>query len=408
MSSETETRLRTALQAGAEAMRVGERRLVDDRLAPDLGPRRRTAWVWVAAAAVVLAVAALVVAADRDWTHRGEPADINPARCTAVNSAAWSRAVTASIVPASAQRTFLRLLGVDAQGDAVVAEKLNRIVAIQPDGTQRTLYTLHVPAGSQPSYVGVGIEYGSVDGDWVAFAINTAAGGGNHVNGIYAVNAVTGDTRVVRGLQRYPLPRVVVQQPILANGTVYWTEAYDQSGSLHTYAYDLTSGTRRALHTATDLFTVGGGVYGRGHGSIITLAPGELPPSFDLDTATSEHLTTDGDRVAWTHRTAAAEYAPVEIYLQVGTAAVIQVAHVSANVRTLTIAGSYLLWSTTDAVTALDLRSGATATYATSALYAQTVAHGDTLAININTGAGAFGQYDISVLSVASLPALHC
>jgi RNA polymerase sigma factor (sigma-70 family) len=412
VSGDPETRVRAALRAGAEAMNIADRPLADERLDYGAVRNRRVGWPALLTTAVALAGTLAAVLIGRSWSHRTGPVvgDVHPATCRAANATVWLRAITTGAVyvgDVEPRGVDLQVLGVDGHGEAIAVVALGtKLVAIGRDQSVRTIYTLHVATGTQPKfgYEGLG-GAGSVDRDWVAFAVNTAAGGGNHVNGIYAVNAASGTVRVARPVQRYPLPDTQVQPPVVVRHVVYWSEQTEASGFV--YSYDLSTGARQTLWQGANYGVVaaGGGVYWfeRSDGQLHTHLVRDLPPGFVPRAFVDAPVTTDGRRTAWLRRGDGTPGSSTDVEVRTGAGPVVRVAHLIGGVQTLTIAGPYLIWYQVGEATVLDMRTGATATYRNPSPLTKARAGGRTLAMSVGAHA-----HRLAVVDVARLPELHC
>ena len=409
MTTDTEARLRAALQARAELITLEPAELP---LLPSGRRRRGLAWA-LAAAAVVVAVAGLAVAVrnhsssappihqptvSKSVTPPPAPNGVHAASCTASNAGSWhTTPVTAPDAPPGVITGALWLLGVDSHGNTVAIEQFspNRILLLPAEAPTHTreLYTAptSVP-GQGPARLGGG----AVDGDWVVFSIITGGGQGA-LSGIGAVNTATGAVRTVRDVSLGG--ELIVSEPIIVDGVIYWSEV-SNFGSGHIYGYDVDTGTRHTLETGPDIapFTVAGGVYwiGPQPKQVHTYRAGTLPPGYDLRaTSNPASVVRAGDLMAWNERG--------QILVRKGSEPAVRVATGSP----FAISDDYLTYTHgAHGMSVLDLRTGATVTLLDPGPYGLPAAGGaGTLAFNT---LGSHGGSNVTVANAATLPRLHC
>jgi hypothetical protein len=413
MTTDTEARLRAALQARAELI------ILEPAELPRLPPNpRRSRWAWAlaaAAAAVILAVAGLGVVVRHHWNSEPPvrqpttsksvtppppaPNAIHPASCTARNAGSWhTTAVMAPDTPPGVITGELWLLGVDSHGNTLAIEQTNpnRILLLPVDGPAQTrdLYTAptNVP-GQGPARVGGGM----LDGDWLVFSIITGGGQGG-LSGIETINTVTGTTRTVRDVALGN--GLIVSEPIIVDGVIYWSE-HTNFGTGHIYAYDPTTGTRHTLETgpSTDPFTVAGGVYwiGPAPKQVHTYRPGTLPPGYDLQAARGLNPPVlAGDHLlAWNQGG--------QIFVHKGAEPAIPVVAGSP----IAISDDYLIYTHgPHGMSVLDLRTGATIALLEPGPFGLPAAGAaSTLAFNTLS---SHGGSNLAIAHVATLPRLHC
>jgi hypothetical protein len=379
------------------------------RWATPAAPRRRTpAWLpAVAAAAAVVVVAAGVIIGIRA-TRSNPPAHHSPrptptslpntlhtARCVTAVPASWQRAITTGTVREPGTKLVPR--AVDDNGDViadraadVAVPQTHQLVLITQTHKVRVLYDTAPPA----SWNGMRIGTLSTEGDWVAFAVLVrASSGGQGPAQVELANTVTGETRTLRPTQ--PNDATIVLGPVVAAGSVFWTELEMSRGLAYgpVYRYDIGTRTRHVVANgvASTVLRSGEGIYWEKTGTVVTARRGTQPPGFDLRDALLKDapVFTSGDTSVWQDVTSMQAISGWRRGMSHSTTVVPE--RLGGLLAGMT--GSFVWWEGGVA----DVRTGATAPLGGAAV----VAGAHTVALQEGTAA-------VAVVDTGSLPGLHC
>jgi hypothetical protein len=282
-----------------------------------------------------------------------------------------------------------------------------RLDLVRPNGTRTTLYrTTDVPLRTGEA---AAITAAEGDNRWIVFAVSVGGPGQSDVTRLGVVDRASGTVTTFRRLPTGST--TIVLPPVLYEGRAYWSEV-DNGGSGAVFTYDPATGSTATVDRGSMLGTptvIGGGLYWHRNGHVVTYRRGRIPAGFPFDVGRFPRLVTDGTNTVWATTADTDGRISVRLVLSTPSMPAPLTLLDSATADTLiplAVGGHYVVWDDDRGFSALDTRTGATASVGTSSPGFSTVAiGGGTIAVD---QIGSKGGAQLSIGRIANLPALTC
>lgn len=394
---------------------------------------------WVAAltaAVIVIAVAAVVVGVRDRWAHHAPAVAPTPTATSAVPTPTPAPSVVNGIHAPSCRAqqldpftnalkpvittapgggydlAGLPILSITADGDVLVGTQGDganpaRLDLVSPDGARTTLYR----TSGLPLAAGEVSDFAAAQGDarWIVFGLYVGQPGRGTLSRLGVIDRASGAVTTFRTLPTRST--TIVQAPVLYQGRAYWSEV-DGGGTGAIFSYDPATRSTVTVDRGAHLgwpTVIGGGLYWQRDGRVIAYRPGRLPRGFPLSTTKFPRMATDGDVTVWVTTAQTNGTNSVKLVLStpdMATPLILADSTTASTLVPLAVAGPYVIWDDGQGFTALDTRTGATATVGNTQPGFSTIATGGgTIAIN---QIGSKGGAQLSVGRISTLPKLTC